>query len=99
MEDRFRALDGWWRSENPQGRHVWPALYTAHVYGGSDTWPPGEIAQQGETIRASRIGTSDGPGHVHFRLAALLAENGQLAQRLASGYAGRAPRPAVRWPG
>jgi hypothetical protein len=99
MEDRFRALDAWWRSQNPQGRHIWPALYTAHVYGGSDTWPLGEIAQQIETIRASRIGTSDVPGHVHFRLAALLAENGQLAQRLASDYAERALVPAFPWLG
>jgi uncharacterized lipoprotein YddW (UPF0748 family) len=99
MEDRFRALDAWWRSQNPQGRHIWPALYTAHVYGGSDTWPLGEIAQQIETIRASRIGTSDVPGHVHFRLAALLAENGQLGQRLASDYADRALVPAFPWLG
>jgi uncharacterized lipoprotein YddW (UPF0748 family) len=99
MVDRFRALDAWWRSQNPQGRHIWPALYTAHVYGGSDTWPLGEIAQQIETIRASRIGTSDVPGHVHFRLAALLAENGQLGQRLASDYADRALVPAFPWLG
>jgi len=99
MEDRFRALDAWWRSENPQGRHIWPALYTSHVYGGGDTWPLGEIAQQVETIRTSRIGTSDVPGHVHFRLAALLAENGQLGQRLGSQYAERALVPAFPWLG
>jgi uncharacterized lipoprotein YddW (UPF0748 family) len=98
-EDRFRALDAWWRSENPQGRYVWPALYTSHVYGGSDAWPLGEIAQQIDVIRESRIGTSDVPGHVHFRLAALLAENGQLAKRLSTEYSERALVPAFPWLG
>jgi hypothetical protein len=97
-EDRFRALDAWWRSENPQGRHVWPALYTSHVYGG-DAWPMGEIQQQVAAIRDSRVGTSDVPGHVHFRLAALFAENGQLARTLASAYSARALVPAFPWLG
>jgi hypothetical protein len=98
-ENRFRALDAWWRSENPQGRYVWPALYTSHVYGGSDPWPLGEIAQQIDAIRDSRVGTTDVPGHIHFRLAALLAENGQLARRLSSEYAERALVPAFPWLG
>jgi hypothetical protein len=97
-EDRFRALDAWWRSENPQGRHVWPALYTSHVYGG-DAWPMGEIRQQVVAIRESRVGTSDVSGHVHFRLAALLAENGQLGRTLASEYSERALVPAFPWLG
>ena len=98
-EDRFRALDAWWRSENPQGRYVWPAMYTSRVYGTGDTWPMSEIAQQVETIRASRVGTRDVPGHVHFRLAALLAQNGKLGQSLASDYADRALVPAFPWLG
>jgi len=98
-EDRFRALDAWWRSENPQGRYVWPAMYTSRVYGTGDTWPMSEIAQQVETIRASRVGTKDVPGHVHFRLAALLAQNGKLGQSLASDYAERAIVPSFPWLG
>ncbi len=98
-EGRFLALDAWWRGENPQGRYVWPALYTSHVFGGSDAWPAGEIEQQVAAIRESRIGTSDSPGHVHFRLAALLAENGQLARSLSSEYAEMALVPAFRWLG
>jgi len=98
-EDRFRALDAWWRSENPQHRYVWPALYTSHVYGGGDPWSLEEIPQQIATIRASRAGSPDPPGHIHFRLAALLADNGQLARRLASEYAQRALVPAFPWLG
>jgi hypothetical protein len=78
---------------------VWPALYTSHVYGGNDAWPLGEIAQQIDVIRESRVGTSDVPGHVHFRLAALLAENGQLAKRLSTEYSERALVPAFPWLG
>jgi uncharacterized lipoprotein YddW (UPF0748 family) len=98
VEDRFRALDAWWRSENPQRRYVWPALYTSHVYGGA-AWPVDEIRQQVDAIRESRIGTADVPGHVHFRLAALLADNGQLARTLASDYSERALVPAFPWLG
>jgi uncharacterized lipoprotein YddW (UPF0748 family) len=98
-EDRFRALDAWWRSENPQRRYVWPALYTSRVYGNGDTWPMSEIAQQVEAIRASRVGTTDVPGHVHFRLAALLAQNGKLGQSLASDYGERALVPSFPWLG
>jgi uncharacterized lipoprotein YddW (UPF0748 family) len=98
VEDRFRALDAWWRSENPQRRYVWPALYTSHVYGGA-AWPMDEIRQQVDAIRESRIGTSDVPGHVHFRLGALLADNGQLARTLASDYSERALVPSFPWLG
>jgi uncharacterized lipoprotein YddW (UPF0748 family) len=38
-QGRFLALDAWWRTVNPLGRYLWPALYTSHVYGGGDTWP------------------------------------------------------------
>ena len=28
-EHRFTALDAWWHTQNPLGRHVWPGLYTS----------------------------------------------------------------------
>src|SRR6185437_5374304 len=37
-EDRFRALDAWWRTVNPMQRPIWPGLYTSHVFGGRDAW-------------------------------------------------------------
>ncbi len=100
VEDRFRVLDAWWRSENPLGRYVWPGLYTAHVYGGRDAWPADAIRTQIESIRDSRIGTTDAPGHVHFRLSALLADNDRLGAGLASAmYQQRAMVPSFPWLG
>lgn len=99
-QNRFRALDAWWRSENPQNRYVWPALYTSHVFGGRDDWDPQEIASQIDAIRQSRVGTTDLPGHIHFRLSALFADNGVLAAELdSSEYRRRALVPAFPWLG
>lgn len=95
-QDRFRALDSWWRSENARGRHVWPGLYTSHVYGGRDAWPLGEIRKEIATLREDRTGGGD-PGHVHFRLGALFANNDNLARDLASLYRERALVPASPW--
>jgi uncharacterized lipoprotein YddW (UPF0748 family) len=99
VQDRFRALESWWRTENPMKRFVWPGLYTSHVFGGIDTWPIDEIQTQIETIRGARAGTADAPGHVHFRLSALLADNERVARSLANDYAQRALVPAFTWLG
>ncbi|MDB4874783.1 MAG: hypothetical protein JWM41_1229 [Gemmatimonadetes bacterium] len=99
-QDRFRVLDAWWRSVNPHDRHVWPGLYTSHVYYGRDAWPKGAIREQIMSIRDSRIGSPDVPGHVHFRLGALFAENNRLAADLLSAaYSERAIVPAFPWLG
>lgn len=99
-QDRFRALDAWWRSENPMRRFIWPGLYTSRVFGGSDTWPTQEIATQIATIRDARIGSADPPGHVHFRLSALLADGERLGKSLdATTYAEPALVPAFTWLG
>jgi hypothetical protein len=74
-------------------------LYTSHVYGGRDAWPMGEIARQVEAVRESRIGTADVPGHIHFRFAALTADNFRLASTLAGDYRERALVPAFPWLG
>lgn len=98
-ENRFRALDAWWRSVNPQQRYVWPALYTSHVYEGRDAWPMDEIAKQIEQVRASRVGTTDVPGEIHFRLAALFADDNALENIIAPLYKERALVPAFPWLG
>ena len=98
-QNRFRALDAWWRGENPRGRYIWPGLYTSHVFGGADAWPDTEIKTQIATIRASREGTTDVPGHVHFRLSALFADNDRLAGELAPSYVERALVPPFPWLG
>jgi len=99
VEDRFRALDAWWRSENRHDRYVWPALYTSHVYGGSDPWPLGEISDEIQVLRRSSAATAAPPGHVHFRLAALFADSDRLAASLADMYHDRALVPAFPWLG
>ncbi|MGH7616430.1 MAG: glycoside hydrolase family 10 protein, partial [Gemmatimonadaceae bacterium] len=99
VEDRFRALDSWWRSENRLDRYVWPALYTSHVYGGRDPWPLGEIGDEIQVLRQSSAATSEPPGHVHFRLAALFADGDRLASTLADMYRDSAIVPAFPWLG
>ena len=99
VEDRFRALDAWWRTENRLDRYVWPALYTSHVYGGRDPWPLGEIGDEIEVLRRSSAATSAPPGHVHFRLAALFADGDRLASTLTEMYRDRAIVPAFPWLG
>ncbi|MEO7086203.1 MAG: family 10 glycosylhydrolase, partial [Gemmatimonadaceae bacterium] len=98
-EDRFRALDAWWRSENPRGRYIWPGLYDAHIYGGRDPWPVGEIRNQLAFIRDSRAGTGDPSGEVHFRLSALFAEHDLVGATLADAYGRLALVPAFPWLG
>ena len=98
-QDRFRLLDDWWREQNPLNRHIWPGLYTSHVYGSSDRWPMNEISRQIAEIRDSRVGTSDPPGHIHFRLGALFADNNRLAMTLSDTYQERAIVPAFPWLG
>ncbi|HEY9230125.1 MAG TPA: family 10 glycosylhydrolase [Gemmatimonadaceae bacterium] len=98
-QDRFRALDAWWRRENVQNRHIWPALYTSHVYGGYDVWPLGEVRTQVLTLRDARNGTTESPGHVHFRLGALFANDGELARSLGESYRDRAIVPPFPWLG
>ncbi len=99
-QNRFRALDAWWRSVNPWQRQIWPGLYTSHVFGGRDAWPPSAIHDQIMSIRENRVATADAPGHVHFRLAALWANGNELANDLSRGvYAQPAIVPAFPWLG
>ena len=69
------------------------------VFGGFDSWPTDEIQTQIATIRDARAGSADPPGHVHFRLSALLADNERIAHSLAREYAQRALVPAFTWLG
>src|SRR6185437_13366034 len=84
VQNRFRALDAWWRTQNPERRYIWPGLYTSMTYG-DNAWPATEIADQIASIRDTRIGSSDPPGHVHFRVSALYVHDGRLASILRDG--------------
>lgn len=98
-QDRFRLLDAWWRSENPQARYIFPGLYTSHVWGESGVWPMDAIKTQIDFLRDQRVGSADALGHVHFRLAALFAESDRLSATLNGVYSERAIAPAYPWLG
>ena len=83
IQNRFRALDAWWRTQNPLGRHVWPGLYTAGAVGRAP-WPSDEIARQIATLRLTREGTLEENGHIHFRIGSLTSPIPSEAARLAT---------------
>lgn len=72
-QQRFTRLDAWWRTENVQGRHLWPGLFTMRVGSRNDPWPMDEIAHEVDALRDARHGTTESLGHVHFRMRTLLS--------------------------
>ena len=100
-ENRFRALDAWWRTQNPMGRHLWPGLYTAGAVG-RPAWPFDEIPRQISMLRDARVGSIESNGHIHFRLGSLVANagplSGSLGDRLqADSYREPALTPEMAW--
>jgi hypothetical protein len=91
----FEKLLDYWLSANPQGRHVWPGLYTSSVANGTPTaWAPEEVLWQIDRQRERRAST----GHAHFSLQALMQDRGGLATELPrSRYASAALPPATPW--
>ena len=91
----FEKLLDYWLSSNPQGRHVWPGLYTSSVANGTPTaWAPEEVLWQIDRQRERRGAT----GHAHFSLQALMQDRGGLATELPrSRYATAALPPATPW--
>lgn len=99
-QDRFRALDDWWRAQNPLGRHLWPGLYTAGATGRGG-WDASEIPRQIATLREGRRGSAESDGHVHFRIASLGGRDplaAALGERLGrEQYRGPALVPESPW--
>jgi uncharacterized lipoprotein YddW (UPF0748 family) len=91
----FEKLLDYWLSANPQGRHVWPGLFTSSVANGTPTaWAPEEVLWQIDRQRERRGST----GHAHFSLQALMQDRGGLATELPrSRYASAALPPATPW--
>lgn len=105
IQNRFRALDGWWRGQNPLKRHVWPGLYTAGAVGGTGApWAFDEIPRQIAVLRLTREGTMETNGHIHFRLSSLDNATGPLGGVLgdrleADSYETQALVPEYPWLG
>lgn len=90
----FRPLLDHWRSENRQGRHLWPGLSISRVGEGERGYAPEEITEQIAIIRE----TDGADGHVLFSMKALMRNNRGLADRLADGpYRTAALVPTTPW--
>jgi len=90
----FPVLLDYWLAANPLQRHVWPGLFTSQVKAAASPWPAREFADQVEIVR-SRPGAG---GHVHFSMAALMADRDGVAPLLHKGaYAQPALVPATPW--
>ena len=88
----FTTLLGWWATQNPNGRHLWPGIYTSKT--GFDTpLPAREIVDQIEATRAQ----AGAGGHVHFSIKALRDNYGGVTDLLREAYADPAIVPATPW--
>jgi hypothetical protein len=87
-EQSFPVLLDWWRAQNLQGRHLWPALADSSVGG---KFSSDEIARQMQITRQK-----PDPGTVHFHLRNVL-ENPALAAAVRAAYASPALVPASPW--
>jgi hypothetical protein len=85
----------WWISQNTQGRHIWPGLYTSRVASDEGkTWNLKEILDQVETTRRREGST----GVVHFSMKAFLVNAQGINGSLSGGlYAHRALVPESPW--
>jgi uncharacterized lipoprotein YddW (UPF0748 family) len=100
VEDRFIALDDWWRSENPKARAIWPGLFDASVAVRRAGWSGDEIPAEIERLRYSRELSNDSNGHIHFRLGAMLQNGRAIGEHLRTqSYTEPALVPAMPWLG
>jgi uncharacterized lipoprotein YddW (UPF0748 family) len=87
----YPVLLGWWKKENPLGRHLWPGINIGQVTGeaGAD-----EAINQ---IMITRGMLPEGPGNVHWSIGPLV-DSDVLAQGLRDGpYAKGALVPPSPW--
>jgi len=90
----FEPLMRAWQGVNPQGRHMWPGLFTSRAGNEAEGWPVDEIPAQVELMRTA---PATG-GHLHFSMVALLKNRRGIAGTLRDGaYAQAALAPATPW--
>ena len=99
-QNRFERLDEWWHTQNPQGRHIWPGLYTEQEDAGRGGFGTGAIAAEIEWLRAFDAREGVPSGHVHFRIGAMSTNLDALGARLRTvAYDQPALVPASPWLG
>ena len=91
-EQPFAPLLAYWRAQNPQGRDIWPGLFTSRIDASENSWTPDEIVGQ---VALARAGGAS--GHIHFSMAALAQNRRSIADRLGEPYASPALVPQARW--
>ena len=89
-EQSFPVLLDWWRTQNPKGRHLWPALAASSVGGKFST---DEIPRQ---LQLTRQKPDAGAIHDHLRS---VLENAALASVVRAQYTQPALVPASPWLG
>lgn len=92
----YPVLLDYWISQNPQGRHMWPGLFTSRIGAPAPTrtYEPQEILDQIALTRQRPLST----GHVHFSMIALTQNRQGISDKLKSGiYTGPALVPATTW--
>ncbi len=92
----FGPLLQYWHAQNPQGRHIWPGMFTSKVLAADkpDSWPVDEITGQIELQREIAPHT----GHAHFSMIALAQNRRGLGDVLKAGvYSQAALVPATPW--
>lgn len=90
----FETLLAYWLAQNPQGRHVWPGLFTDSVGRGNRPWPADEVLAQVALMRRY----PGAGGHTHFSMTVLMQDRDGIGRRLAAeAYAEPALVPATPW--
>ena len=92
----YPVLLDYWISQNTQGRHMWPGLFTSRIGAPPPTkdFPPEEVVNQIAATRARPQST----GHVHFSMIALSQNRKGISDQLRAGtYTGQALVPATTW--
>jgi len=88
-DQSFPALLGWWVSQNPKGRHLWPGLCAANV---GEKWSPEEIDRQIKIVRTQPAAR----GEIFYHLRSV-TDNPVLAAAVRAEYAQTALVPASPW--
>ena len=92
----YPVLLDYWISQNPQGRHMWPGLFTSRIGAPPPTvnYEPKEVLDQIALTRQRPLAT----GHVHFSMVALTQNRKGISDQLrAVAYQGQALVPATPW--